>query len=233
MTSSRYVLATALALSLAHAHAVAAEGGREAGDWRIKAGPTLVSPNDDSSALVANGTAVAGTGVAVQDAWALGLIVNYAVTPRFAVELLASTPYEHDIEARGLGGLGINDIGTVSHLPPTLSFQFYPLGNGNSKLQPYLGLGLNYWMPLDEDVDGDVTAALGDSSLDIDASWGLAGQVGVDWAVADAWGLSASLWYVDIETEAELSTPTAGFESIEVDVDVDPWVLFIGVSRRF
>lgn len=206
---------------------------RQAGDWRIKGGLAWVNPNDDSSVISANGVGVADTSVEVDDAWALGLIVNYAVTPEIAVELLASTPFEHDVSAKGLEGLGITDIGSVSHLPPTVTVQFYPWGSENQALQPYLGVGVNYWMPFDEDLDGSFENVLGNSSLDVDDSWGVAAQVGADYTINDKWALSASVWYIKIDTEAQITTPTFGFEDLRADVDIDPWVFFFGVSRKF
>lgn len=201
----------------------------EAGDFFIRLGPALVAPNDDSGAVEVNGTAVPGTGVDVDEGYALGITFNYMMTEHWGVELLAATPFTHDI---GGQGLGIAEIGEVTHLPPTLSVQYYPRPS-HARVQPYVGLGVNYFMSFDEEVSNELETALGNSSIDIDDSIGLAGQLGVDFRVSDKWSVNAALWYVDIETEAHINTPTAGFENINVDVDVNPFAWMLGATYSF
>jgi outer membrane protein len=227
MTTARTLTLAPLALGLLLAGTGAA--AHEAGDVFIRTGPALVAPNDDSSAVSVNGSKLAGTGVEVDDGYAVGLTVNWMLTEHWGVELLASTPFTHRISGKGLG---IDRIGEVTHLPPTVSLQWYPRG-GSARLQPYVGLGVNYFMTFSEDVAGEFEAALGDSDLEVHDSVGLAAQVGVDYALTDRWSLNAALWYVDVATEATIETPTAGFEQIEVDVDVDPLAWMLGMTYRF
>ena len=61
-------------------------------------------------------------GVEVDDAWAMSLIGAYMVTDSVAIELLAATPFKHDIDVAG------TDLaaGSAKQLPPTLSMQWYP-----------------------------------------------------------------------------------------------------------
>lgn len=97
----------------------------EAGDMIGRVGLAKVSPKDDSSVLKISGVGgVAGTGVEVDDDTQLGLTGTYMLSPGFGVELLAATPFEHDISVNGLGGLGVPNgtkLGSTKHLPPTLS----------------------------------------------------------------------------------------------------------------
>lgn len=215
----------ALIVSLASLPALA----HDAGAVFLRMGPALVAPNDSSSSVSLNGTPVPGTGVRVDDAYAVGFTVAWMLTEHVAVELLASTPFTHDIHGQGLG---IDKIGEVTQLPPTLSLQWFPR-DGAARLQPYVGLGVNYFMSFSEEVSGELEAALGRSNLDVHDSIGLAAQIGVDYALADRWSVNASLWYVDIATEATIRTATAGFDQIEVDLDVDPLAWMLGVSYRF
>ncbi|MEE4361713.1 MAG: OmpW family outer membrane protein [Pseudomonadales bacterium] len=214
---------------LAAATAASSALAYEAGDIFLRAGPALVAPNDDSGALIVNGTAVPGTGVEVDDGFALGITLNYMLTPNLGVELLASTPFEHDINDKGLG---IGKIAEISHLPPTLSLQYYPLAS-DSWIQPYVGVGVNYFLVLDEDLSSGFEAAVGPGSLEVDDSWGLAAQLGVDVALNERWSVNAALWYIDVETEATIRTQTVGFERIDVDVDVNPFAWMVGLSYRF
>ena len=73
----------------------------------------------------------------------LGLNLAYMLSDNWAVEVLAATPFEHDIGTKGLGGL---ELGSTKHLPPTVSVLYYPMAS-SSAFQPYAGLGINYtWM---------------------------------------------------------------------------------------
>ena len=68
------------------------------------------------------------------------------------------------------------------------------------------------------------------ADLDLDASWGLALRAGVDVPINDNWSITASMYWIDIDTEAEVSTPVA---DVDFDVEIDPFVYFLGVSYRF
>lgn len=198
----------------------------EAGDIIIRAGVASVQPDESSSALEINGTAVAGTGAGVDGDEQLGLTGTYMLTSHIGVGLLAATPFEHDIKANGLG----LDAGDTKQLPPTLTLQYFPL-EPSAAFQPYLGIGVNYTAFFDEGVDSDLEALLGESGdLELDDSIGLAAQVGFDYAIDDHWLLNASVWYIDIDTEADFQFDTVRIKS---DVDIDPWVYMLGVGYKF
>ena len=74
-----------------------------------------------------------------------------------------------------------------------------------------------------------------DADLDLDDSFGLAGQVGVDIPFSDRWSFNIGVWYIDIETKAEITAKAAGEEvtKVKFDVDIDPWVYNVGVAYRF
>jgi outer membrane protein len=64
----------------------------------------------------------------------------------------------------------------------------------------------------------------------MDSSWGLSAQVGVDYALDRNWFINLDAKYIRMDTTAELDS---GGVVREVDVDIDPWFLSIGVGRRF
>ena len=196
----------------------------EAGDVVLRAGYTSVSPNDDSSKLTINGDEIDAY-VQVGDDAQLGLTVSYMVSSHWAVELLAATPFTHDISSRELGV----KVGEVSHLPPTLSALWYPL-SAQSAWQPYLGLGVNYTHFFSESVDGELEGVIGPASMELDDSWGLAAQVGVDYMLNDDWLLNASVRYIDLSTEAVIQSDTV---TVETDVDIDPYVYTLSVGYKF
>lgn len=217
------VAAVAAALNLsAHAY--------EPGDFILRAGAATVAPDDDSGAININGVgAVGGTGVGVDNNTQLGITGTYIFAPHWGIELLAATPFEHDVSAKGLGGFGVNDIGTVKHLPPTLSVQYY-FAEAGAAFQPYVGLGINYTIFFDESLSSEAKTNLGASGLDLDDSVGIAGEIGFDYAFDQHWRLNVSVWKIDLDTTATLNTALG---KAKVDVDIDPWVYMAGIAYRF
>jgi outer membrane protein len=204
----------------------------EEGDWILRVGAATVSPNEDSDkVIIPTEPATVLKGVDIDSDTQLGLIGAFMITDSFGLELLAATPFEHDIS---ISGAGI-DAGSIKHLPPTLSLQWYPRG-GQAGWQPYLGVGLNYTYIFDEEVDSDLEGALGaligasEVDLEVDNSFGFAAQAGVDFPLSEHWALNAGVWYLDIDTEAKIITDVG---TVKFDVDIDPWVYNIGIAYKF
>jgi outer membrane protein len=212
------------------------------GDWVLRAGATTVDPDTDSDDINLPQDLVARADV--DDDTQLGIIPVYMLTDKFALEVLAATPFEHDIDAKGQGAIAGVTVaaGSTKHLPPTVSVQWYPRG-GQGGWQPYIGLGVNYTIFFDEDVDNDLIALLGDltggavddADLDLDDSVGFAAQAGVDIPFGEKWAFNIGVWYIDIETEAEITAKAAGQTAAKVkfDVDIDPWVYNFGIAYKF
>lgn len=199
----------------------------EAGDLVVRAGVASVQPDEDSSALVLNGTPVAGTKAGVDNNEQLGLTATYMLTPQWGVGLLAATPFEHDVKAKGLGV----DAAEIKHLPPTLTLQYFPMA-ASSAFQPYIGLGVNYTLFFSEDVDSQLESALGSSGdLELDDSIGWAGQLGFDYALQNNWLINASIWYLDIDTDADFKFDSG--TRVKADIDIDPWVYMLGLGYKF
>ncbi|MBK8131558.1 MAG: outer membrane beta-barrel protein [Gammaproteobacteria bacterium] len=217
-----------LALAAVGAFAAGAAGGAlayQAGDLILRAGIASVQPNEDSDALSLDGTRLPGTGAGLNSSEQLGLTLTYMFTPQWGVGVLAAMPFEHDIKAKGVGV----DAGSAKHLPPTVTLQYFPLG-ATSRWQPYVGLGVNYTLFFDEQVDGQLEEMFGPGDLDLDNSWGWAGQAGLDYQIDDHWLVNAAVWYLDIDTDATFKFAA---NRITTDVNVDPWVYMLGVGYRF
>ena len=196
----------------------------EKGDLIVRIGPALIEPNDSSDDV----EGLPGAEVAVDNNVTLGFTIGYMLTSKIGLELLGVTPSPHDLRGRGSIG-ALNKIGEVDVFPPTLCLQYH-IGNSSS-IQPYIGAGINYTHFSNEDTSSSLENALGGSTdLDVDDSWGLAAQVGVDVSINDSWLVNAAVWYVDIDADATLST---GAVDRDVDIDIDPWVFFIGIGKKF
>ena len=202
----------------------------EAGDIIVRAGAVTVDPHEDSSNISTAVTGpIGGTKAGLDSDTQLGLNFAYMVTNNIGIELLAATPFTHNVSVKGLGAPLDGNFGEVSHLPPTLSVVYYPLAS-QSTVQPYVGLGVNYTWFFDDSLSSQAKGN-GFNGLDLDDSVGLAGQVGVDFMLTDNIMLNGQLRYIDIDTEATSNHTALG--KVKVDVDVDPWVYMVGLGYKF
>ncbi len=213
--------ASLLALAVASPAALA----HKEGDIIVRAGAITVDPHEDSGEINVGGVPQGGTKATLDSDTQLGLNFAYMLTDHVGIELLAATPFSHDVGTKGLGGL---KLGSIKHLPPTLSAVYYPMESG-SVFQPYVGLGLNYTWFFDTELTSEAEGQ-GFNGLDMDDSWGLAYQVGADYMLTDNLMLNAQVRYIDIDTTG---TTYAGPTKVEVDVDVDPFVYMVGLGYKF
>lgn len=196
-------------------------------NWVIKAGAGNVDPQSYSEPSSA--TPTVGQ-VTADDGTALAFSGTYMMNDYLGVEILAATPFSHDIVVAN-GVLAGAAVGSIKHLPPTVTLNWFPFGSMKG-ISPYLGTGINYTNTFDEKTAADVQG-LGYDKLSLDNSWGIAAVVGVDFNVSDKWLINASAMAADIGVTAALrdSTGTAG--TITVDYDLNPWVYRLGVGYRF
>ena len=226
---SASLFALALAAPLAHAH--------EAGDIILRAGAITVNPKADSSDVKVDQGPLAGTNLGGKATMSsdtqLGLNFAYMLNSHWGIELLAATPFEHDVKLKGtVLGAANGKLGSLKHLPPTLSVVYYPL-DGKSAFQPYVGAGINYTWIYDEHV-GSEASANGFSNFKADNSWGMAFQVGADYMITDNIMLNAQVRYIDIDTTATVeNNAVAQGTRAKVDVDVDPFIYMVGLGYKF
>ncbi|PRY73411.1 OmpW/AlkL family protein [Halomonas ventosae] len=185
-----------------------------AGDFFTRVGVAKVEPKSDNGELTD-----ADLKIDVEDDSAFAFTLGYRFTDKLGVELLAAEPFDHGFTLSADG----NEVatGSTDHLPPTLTLQYYPLGGTAARVQPYAGIGVNYTRFSDEEIGID------GATLELDDSWGAAGQLGVDLLIDDNWALNAAAWYLDIDSDASLSGDDIG------TVEIDPVVVMAGLSFRF
>lgn len=221
---SASLVALALAAPVAHAH--------QAGDFIIRSGAITTAPNENSGDIKLDGAKVSGTKATLTSDTQLGLAFAYMLTDHIGLELLAATPFKHEVGVKGLGAGLDGKLADIKQLPPTLSLQYYPM-DASSKFQPYAGVGLNYTLFFDEDLSSN-RKAQGFSNMKLKDSVGLAGQLGMDYMLTENLLFNAAVWYVDIDTKATIDGPSAlGVGKTKVDVDVDPWVYMVGLGYKF
>jgi outer membrane protein len=219
------LLALAVASPAAFAH--------KEGDIIVRAGAITVAPNEDSSNIWvgALNTDVSGTKATLDSDTQLGLNFAYMVTDHVGIELLAATPFQHSVGVKGMPGAfaGLNgNLGDIKQLPPTLSALYYPMQSA-SAFQPYVGLGVNYTWFFDTELTG-AAEDKGFKGLDMDNSWGMAYQVGMDYMLTENIMVNGQVRYIDIDTTG---TTSFGGREVKVDVDVDPFVYMVGLGYKF
>ena len=221
----------ALALTAPVAHAY------EAGDILVRAGAITVNPNTDSGSVKVDQGPLSGANLGgkatLSSDTQLGLNFAYMFTSHWGIELLAATPFSHDVKLKGTAvGAANGKLGSLKQLPPTLSIVYYPL-DSKSAFQPYVGAGINYTWIYDESLSGNAKQN-GFSNFKADNSWGWAAQIGADYMLTDNWMINAQVRYIDISTTATVDNNALGQGTrAKVNVDVDPFVYMVGIGYKF
>jgi len=204
---TKNILALALAAAACVAYAPSADAAYQAGDWVARIGLGSVEPKSD------NGTLAGTLDLEIENDWKPTLAFSYFMTDHIAAQVLAAWPFEHDYKLNGV------DSGNFSHLPPTVTFQYHfnPTGPFNF----YVGAGFNYTFVYDEEI------AIPGADLSLDDSFGFAAELGAEYFLNDNWSIGAQIWWVDIDSDAELDGADIG------TANVDPIVYGIDLAYKF
>ncbi|MEH0167142.1 OmpW family protein [Paucibacter sp. JuS9] len=162
-----------------------------------------------------------------KDTTGLGLTVNnktipeidfsYFVTPNIAAELILTVPQKHTLSAGGA------EIGSLKHLPPTLSLQYHFAPEAT--FRPYVGLGVNYTNFSGVQFAPAVVTALGPNIKR--SSWGLSAQIGADIEISKGTYLNIDVKKVKIDTDVSSKGTKVG------TFKVDPMLVGVGLGWRF
>ncbi len=201
---------TRLALAAVAAASLAAPVASQAaeGPWLVRARALNLDPaNKDSTGLDLN----------VNSKVIPELDITYFFTPNIAAELVLTVPQKHDIKA------GDTKIGSLKHLPPTLSVQYHFLPTSN--FRPYVGVGVNLTLFSDVDFDPAVRAALQPSVES--KSFGMAYGAGFDYKLTEQVYLNVDVKKVHIHAKVKAFGEDAG------TLKVNPVLFGIGIGYRF
>jgi outer membrane protein len=72
--------------------------------------------------------------------------------------------------------------------------------------------------------------AAGFTGLDIDNGWGFSLQAGIDVALRENWYFNLDVKKTWMNVDA---TTNLGANTIAADIDVDPWIVGVGIGYRF
>jgi outer membrane protein len=202
----------------------------QSGDILIRGGATSVNPDSVKSAVLLAGND-STMSLSVDDNTQLGLNFVYFFDSNWAVELLAATPFTHDVtihDPNAVLGVDGAKLAEVTQLPPTLSALYY-IDTGTA-FKPYLGVGINYTHFFKEEFEA-APKSLGLSNLQLDGSFGFAVQVGADYEIDKNWSVNISARYIDISSDATFDV--AGDNIGKATVDVDPIVYSVMLGYKF
>ncbi|WP_227818166.1 OmpW/AlkL family protein [Nitrogeniibacter aestuarii] len=178
------------------------------GDWMVRVRAVNIDTANKSDAIAG----LAGKDdIHVSDKVIPEVDISYFITPNIAAELVLTYPQEHNVKLNG------TDLGTVEQLPPTLLLQYHFMPE--AQFRPYVGIGVNYTLfTNDELIMGLETE---------DSSVGLALQVGMDVKLADQWYLNVDVKKIKMGTDVSINGNKL------THLDIDPWLVGIGVGYRF
>lgn len=203
MNARMIAIATAV-LSLAAATAQAAELNQL--QVRVRA-VNIDSANKDTT----------GLGLTINDKTIPEVDISYYITPNIAAELILTYPQKHKLYSNGA------QIGTLKHLPPTLSLQYH--FNPTGSFRPYVGAGINYTRFSGVHFAPAIVTALHPSIKR--NSFGLSAQIGADIMLDKNWSINLDVKKVQIGTDVYSSGTKVG------EFKVNPLLLGVGVGYRF
>ena len=200
-------VATALALACAVV-APAAQAQNKDGNFVVRLRALhLDSANKDTT----------GLGLSINNKTFPELDISYFFAPNFAAELILTYPQKQRLSSNG------TEIGTLKHLPPTLTLQYH--FSPNATVRPYIGAGVNYTNFSSVEFAPAVEAALHPTIKR--NSWGLAGQIGADIEIAKNTYLNLDVKKVSLGTTVYSSGTSVG------KFKVNPTLASVGLGWRF
>jgi outer membrane protein len=181
----------------------------EQSPWMVRARAVHLDPADKSDPV---GGVGASDRIGVSSKTIPEVDISYFFSPNLSAELVLTYPQKHDVTLDGA------KIGTFKHLPPTLlaQYRFMP----DAQLNPYVGAGINYTTM------SKVDLLNGAGGLE-HKSFGLALQAGVDYKIDKNWSLNFDVKKVQIRSDVFISGAKVS------NVQVDPWLVGVGVGYRF
>jgi len=217
--------AAAIALALVCAPAFAADLGKTP-TKKAPPAPTPVVEPFDPFLIRVKGVAVVpdgkgkinqnGVGITAGDSFIPELELSYFFTKNLAVEAICCLT-RNAVKAEGLG-----TVANAWLFPPTVLAQYHFTDFGAFK--PYVGVGVNYTHYFDV----DTTGALSNTSMKINDSWGVAGQVGFDYMIDRHWGFNFDVKRIYMEPSwKDADAHLTG------NAHIDPWLIGAGITYRF
>lgn len=221
MTKTALCLALGMACIAAHAQ-----------QNSVRVGIANINVRSQSDDFTTNGPAFLTpqpAGVTIGDATTLVLGYTRKINQNFDLDVVLGIPPKHDVYGRGtLQPFGV--VATVKQASPTV-FINYNFGDEQSKLRPFVGLGINYTYFFDRESTGSGSIASGGpTKIELSDSWGLAAQAGVNYKLDDRWSVSGSVATAKVKSNL---TATTGSIERRTTIDFRPLVVTLCLGYNF
>lgn len=187
--------------------------------WQVRLRAVGVAPDESAS------IGIIGGDVAISNALIPELDFTYFFTENFAAELILGTA-KHDVQAINTAAGDVN-LGSVWLLPPTLTAQYHFYTSDKKIFKPYIGAGVNYTLFYNIK-SGDVADVTYDNAL------GYAAQLGFDLMLDETFFINVDVKRLFLSTDVSVDASNlAPGLIIPAEVDINPWLVGVGVGMKF
>ena len=179
--------------------------------FAVEAGYAHLVPKSDPGTLLGAKSDIDGGGAPT-------LSGSWYVNDNMAVELWgAAGKFDHRVKLDGA------KAGTISQQPVALSGQYH-FGTHDQAIRPYVGLGYYESNVNDEQFDPALT---GGRHVGVGTPKGAIASAGVDFNINERWFARADARYMQGDADVKLAGTKIG------EVQLDPWVVGVGIGTRF
>jgi outer membrane protein len=187
--------------------------------WQVRLRAVGVAPDESAS------IGIIGGDVAISNALIPELDFTYFFTENFAAELILGTA-KHDVQAINTAAGDVN-LGSVWLLPPTLTAQYHFYTSDKKVFKPYIGAGVNYTLFYNVK-SGDVADVSYDNAL------GYAAQLGFDLMLDETFFINVDVKRLFLSTDVSVDASNlAPGLIIPAEIDINPWLVGVGVGMKF
>ncbi|HYD96025.1 MAG TPA: OmpW family outer membrane protein [Noviherbaspirillum sp.] len=198
----------------------------------VRIGIAHLDINSKSDNFTTNGPAFLTpqpAGITVGDATTLVAAYTRKLSPNLDLDVVLGIPPRHDVFGRGtLAPFGV--VAKVKQASPTV-FVNYNFGDEQSKLRPFVGVGINYtrFFNRQSTAAGDLASG-GPTRIKLTDSWGLAAQAGLTYKLDERWSVSGSVAAAKVKSDL---TATTGSIERKTSIDFRPLVVSLCVGYSF
>ena len=187
--------------------------------WQVRLRAVGVAPEESAT------IGIIGGDVAISNALIPELDFTYFFTENFAAELILGTA-KHDVQAINTAAGDVN-LGSVWLLPPTLTAQYHFYTSDKKVFKPYIGAGVNYTLFYNVK-SGDVADVSYDNAL------GYAAQLGFDLMLDETFFINVDVKRLFLSTDVSVDASNlAPGLIIPAEIDINPWLVGVGVGMKF
>jgi len=166
---------------------------------------------------------IPGAAIDIPDTRTLVAELGYALTPMLDLRFLLGVP--PTLRAEGRGSLQASGTLLEAKIAPAMLSVTYGF-NRNGRIRPYIGAGVAYIMFLSTSDDALANAQAEDR-------FGQVLQAGVEVPLENQWSLVFDARQMYWKTTASGNAPRFGGMPVSADIEPDPLMLTLGLSRRF